>query len=138
MQTADLPDKTGATQNRASIPYQHCQEGRHAMIKNQNALTEVESKDLLRKAGIPVVETKLAHSKKEAIAIGKQMGFPVVLKINSPDVMHKSDAGGVRLGLSNATQVGRAYSEIMSVHQTGISGSQHRRSISAAHGPPRR
>lgn len=84
------------------------------MIENENALTEVESKDLLRKAGIPVVETKLARSKKEAVAISKEMGFPIVLKINSPDVIHKSDAGGVRLGLSNAAQVGKAYSEIMS------------------------
>lgn len=84
------------------------------MIKSQNALTEVESKDLLRKAGIPVVETKLARSKKEAILISKEIGFPVVLKINSPDVIHKSDAGGVKLGLANATQIGKAYSEIMS------------------------
>ncbi len=84
------------------------------MIKSQNALTEVESKELLSKAGIPVVETKLARSKKEAISISKEMSFPVVLKINSPDVIHKSDSGGVKLGLANATQVGKAYSEIMS------------------------
>lgn len=84
------------------------------MIKSQNALTEVESKELLSKAGIPVVETKLARSKKEAISISKEMSFPVVLKINSRDVIHKSDSGGVKLGLANATQVGKAYSEIMS------------------------
>ena len=84
------------------------------MIKSQNVLTEVESKELLKKAGIPVVEAKLARSKKEAISISKEMGFPVVLKINSPDVVHKSDSGGVKLGLPNATQVGKAYSEIIS------------------------
>ena len=84
------------------------------MIKSQSLLTEVESKELLRKAGIPVVEAKLARSKKEAISISKQMGFPIVLKISSPDVVHKSDSGGVKLGLANATQVGRAYSDIMS------------------------
>ena len=84
------------------------------MIKSQNVLTEVESKGLLKKAGIPVVEAKLARSKKEAISISKKMGFPVVLKINSPDVVHKSDSGGVKLGLANATQVGKAYSEIIS------------------------
>lgn len=84
------------------------------MIKSQNVLTEVESKGLLKKAGIPVVEAKLARSKKEAISISKEMGFPVVLKINSPDVVHKSDSGGVKLGLANATQVGKAYSEIIS------------------------
>lgn len=84
------------------------------MVKSQNVLTEVESKELLKKAGIPVVETRLAKSKKEAISISKELGFPVVLKIISPDVVHKSDAGGVKLGLANATQVAKAYTEIMS------------------------
>lgn len=89
------------------------------MAKNQispqpRVLTEVESKELLKQAGIPVIETKLARSKKEAISIGKEIGFPIVLKISSPDVIHKSDSGGVKLGLSNPTQVSRAYSEIMS------------------------
>jgi acyl-CoA synthetase (NDP forming) len=77
-------------------------------------LTEVESKELLKQWGIPVVETRLARSKKEAVSIGKEMGFPVVLKINSADIVHKSDAGGVKLGLANATQVGRVYTEITS------------------------
>jgi len=77
-------------------------------------LTEVESKELLKQWGIPVIETKLARSKKEAISMSKEMGFPIVLKISSPDIVHKSDSGGVRLGLANATQVGKAYSEIRS------------------------
>jgi len=84
------------------------------MIKSQNLLTEVESKELLKKAGIPLVEAKLARSKKEAISISKEMGLPAVLKISSPDVVHKSDSGGVKLGLANATQVSKAYNEIIS------------------------
>jgi len=84
------------------------------MIKSQNLLTEVESKELLKKAGIPVVEAKLSRSKKEAIFISKEMGFPIVLKISSPDVIHKSDSGGVKLGLANSTQVSKAYNEIIS------------------------
>jgi acyl-CoA synthetase (NDP forming) len=84
------------------------------MIKSRNLLTEVESKELLKKAGIPIVEAKLARSKKEAVSLSKEMGFPVVLKISSPDVIHKSDSGGVKLGLANATQVGKAYNEIIS------------------------
>ena len=78
-----------------------------------NVLSEFDSKELLRKAGIPVIETRLAHSKTEVVAISKEIGFPVVLKIASPDVIHKSDAGGVKVGLSNAAQAGRAYSEII-------------------------
>jgi len=84
------------------------------MTKGQNALTEVESKELLKRAGIRVVATKLARSKREALSISKEMGFPVVLKICSHDVVHKTDSGGVRLGLANAAQAGRAYSEILS------------------------
>ena len=76
-------------------------------------LTEIESKQLLQEAGISIVETKLATSMKEAVNLSKEVGFPVVLKIASPDVIHKSDAGGVKVGLKNATQVSNAYREII-------------------------
>ncbi len=76
-------------------------------------LTEIESKQLLKEAGISITETKLATSMKEAMALSKGFGFPVVLKVASPDVTHKSDAGGVKTGLMNAAQVGKAYKEIM-------------------------
>ncbi|MCD6568447.1 MAG: acetate--CoA ligase family protein [Dehalococcoidia bacterium] len=90
-------------------------------------LAEVESKQLLAQGGIPVVEARLARNKKMAIAISKDIGFPVVFKVNSTDVVHKSDAGGVKLGLANATQAGKAYSEIVSsirerYPQAGIQG----------------
>ncbi len=85
-----------------------------SVLKNgRTVLTEVESKQLVAEAGIPVVETKLAKTKAEAISISKKLGFPVVLKIVSPDIIHKSDIGGVKLGLANATQAGKAYTEIM-------------------------
>jgi acyl-CoA synthetase (NDP forming) len=79
----------------------------------RTVLTEVESKQLVAEAGVPVIETKLAKTKAEAISMSKKMGFPVVLKIVSPDIIHKSDIGGVKLGLANATQVGKAYTEII-------------------------
>jgi len=83
-------------------------------IKNgRTVLTEVESKELVAEAGIPVIKTRLAKSKAEAIEISKKLGFPVVMKIVSPDIIHKSDIGGVKLNLANATQVGKAYAEIM-------------------------
>jgi acyl-CoA synthetase (NDP forming) len=85
----------------------------NVLNSGRTVLTEVESKQLVAEAGIPVVETKLAKTKAEAISISKKMGFPVVLKIVSPDIIHKSDIGGVKLGLANATQVGKAYTEIM-------------------------
>jgi acyl-CoA synthetase (NDP forming) len=82
--------------------------------QNRKMLTEVEAKQLLKAAGIPVIETRLAKTKKEALAIAKEMGYPVGMKIVSPDVVHKSDVGGVKLGLANAAQVSRAYNDILS------------------------
>lgn len=73
----------------------------------------MESKQLVASAGFPVVETKLAKSKAETIEISKKLGFPVVLKIVSPDIIHKSDIGGVKLNLTSAAQVDKAYTEIM-------------------------
>ena len=76
-------------------------------------LTEFESKRILKQAGISVVETKLAKTKKEALSLSQKMGFPVALKITSPDVIHKSDSGGVKLSLNNGTEVKKAYDEIL-------------------------
>jgi acyl-CoA synthetase (NDP forming) len=81
---------------------------------SRTLLTELESKALLSEAGIPIVETKLAASKEEAIVISKRLGFPVALKIVSPDIAHKSDVGGVKLGLKTSKQVKEAYDEIIS------------------------
>lgn len=76
-------------------------------------LTELESKNLLSKVGIHVNETVFAGSREEAVAAGKELGFPVVLKIVSPDIIHKSDSGGVKLDLKTAAQVGKAYDDIL-------------------------
>ena len=84
-----------------------------ARKEKRTQLTEIESKELLKEAGIPIVESRLAQTKTEAVSLSKKMGFPVVLKIVSPDVIHKSDSGGVKLGMSSAAQVGKAYSEIL-------------------------
>ena len=76
-------------------------------------LTELESKELLGQAGINTIETRLATSRSEAASISQHLGFPVVLKIASPDIVHKYDAGGVRLGLETPEQVEKAYDEIL-------------------------
>lgn len=84
-----------------------------AKQEGRKLLTEVEAKELLKQAGISVVESWLATSKDEAISTSRRLGFPVVLKIASPDVAHKSDAGGVKLGLRTAKQVEKAYDDIL-------------------------
>jgi len=76
-------------------------------------LTEIEAKEFLGQAGISVNDTRLAVSKEAAISVSRQIGFPVVLKIASPDIVHKSDAGGVKLGLKTSKQVGKAYDDIL-------------------------
>jgi len=81
--------------------------------EGRRVLTETEAKELLKQAGVDVVETKLAASKEEAVSLSKQLGFPVVLKIISPDVIHKSDSGGVKLDLKTARQVEKAYDDIL-------------------------
>lgn len=85
----------------------------NARKEGRTYLSEIESKELLRGAGISITPTKLARAKEEAISIAAEMGFPVVLKIVSPDVIHKSDAGGVKLGLGSEQEVADAYDEIM-------------------------
>ena len=81
--------------------------------EGRSILTEFESKKILKQAGIPVVETKLAKTQKEAVSLSQKMSFPVALKIVSPDVIHKSDSGGVKLSLNNVTEVKKAYDEIL-------------------------
>ena len=84
-----------------------------ARKERRSILTEFESKKVLRQVGIPVVETRLAENLKEAVSVSQRLGFPVVLKIVSPDVVHKTDSGGVKLGLRSASDVKKAYNEIL-------------------------
>ena len=84
-----------------------------AKNEKMKVLTEIEAKELLKQAGIDVVDTQLAASKEAALSISQQIGFPVVLKIVSTEVLHKTDAGGVKLGLETAAQVEAAYDDIM-------------------------
>ena len=85
----------------------------NARKDKRTVLTEIESKQLMSEAGIPVIESRLAKTKALAISMSTEMGFPLFLKIVSPYIIHKRDSGGVKLGLGNAAQVGRAYSEIV-------------------------
>jgi acetyltransferase len=75
-------------------------------------LTEVESKQVLTAYGIPSVETQIATSPEEAIAIANTIGYPVVLKLFSETITHKTEVGGVQLNLCNANEVMNAYRAI--------------------------
>ena len=75
-------------------------------------LTLAEVEEVLGAYGIPLVESRFASSSEAAVDAAGSLGWPVVLKVESPSVVHKSDVGGVRLGLEDADEVREAYSEI--------------------------
>jgi acetyltransferase len=83
-------------------------------LKNASgaALDEVSSKKLLKAYGIPVSREAIAHTSSEAVKIANQIGFPVVAKVVSADILHKSDVGGVVLNISNAAGVRKAFDQI--------------------------
>jgi acyl-CoA synthetase (NDP forming) len=78
------------------------------------ALDEVASKQLLRAYGIPVSKEQIAQTAADAVKIAKKIGFPVVAKVVSADILHKSDIGGVVLGLNSAAAVKKAFNDITS------------------------
>ncbi|HTB21782.1 MAG TPA: bifunctional acetate--CoA ligase family protein/GNAT family N-acetyltransferase [bacterium] len=87
-------------------------------------LTEFESKAILEAYGIPTVPTKPAQSADEAVQRASELGYPVVLKLNSRTITHKTDAGGVKLGLENEAAVRKAFNEI-GESVTRLKGGEH-------------
>jgi acyl-CoA synthetase (NDP forming) len=85
-------------------------------------LTEFESKRLLGAAGLPVTREELVHTADEAVAAARRIGLPVALKVQSPDLIHKSDAGALALGLATDDDVRRAFQRLLTdvfAHQPG-------------------
>ena len=76
------------------------------------ALDEVVSKALLKAYGIPVSKEEIAQNAADAVKIAREIGFPVVAKVVSPDILHKSDIGGVVLNISNPAEVKKAFNDI--------------------------
>lgn len=83
------------------------------LAERRKVLTEMESKALLSAFHIPVTKTILARSASEAILVANQLGYPVALKIDSPDITHKSDVQGVALNLQNAAAVRDTWQDMM-------------------------
>ncbi len=88
---------------------------RRVSNEKRTLLTEAESKQFLLTYGISVTMPSLARSNEEAIRIAEEMGYPVVLKIVSPDITHKTDVGGIKTGIRNRYELAEAYIEIMRV-----------------------
>jgi len=77
-------------------------------------LLETEAKEVCMDYGIPVARFSLAKSEKEAVRFAEKLGYPIVLKIVSPDIVHKSDVGGVIVNLKDSKDVQKAYNQMIS------------------------
>jgi acyl-CoA synthetase (NDP forming) len=89
----------------------------HQMIekakKEKRSLLETEAKELLREYGISVPKFKLIKSEDEIFELAQEINFPLVMKIVSPDIIHKTEAGGVKIGIKNEEEAKEAYREII-------------------------
>ena len=81
--------------------------------KEKRPLLETEAKELLREYGIPVPDFKLIKSEDEIVGLAKEINFPIVMKIVSPDIIHKTDAGGVKVGIKDEKEAKTAYQDII-------------------------
>ncbi len=84
-----------------------------ARNEGRTLLTEIEAKQVLEEAGVPVSPARLATTKDEAAKMADTLGYPIVLKIVSPQITHKSDVGGVVLNLGSAGEVAAAFDRIV-------------------------
>lgn len=84
-----------------------------ARADGRNSLTEIEAKRVFKAYGLPVTDTQLAKTEDEAVALAKKVGFPIVMKIVSPDILHKSDAGGVKVNIKDDEGVRAAFKAIL-------------------------
>lgn len=84
-----------------------------ALSEGRTFVLEHEAKDIMKAYGIPIPAYGTAATADEAVNVSAEIGYPVVLKILSKDILHKSDAGGVKLNLKNEGDVRNAFSEIM-------------------------
>lgn len=107
------------TETPASIPHAFSPDTGRAQdiiertyASSRTILTEPQAKQLLKAYEIPVPEGELVHTADEAVQVAELIGYPVVAKIVSPDIVHKFDVGGVALGLTDAEKVRRAFDSI--------------------------
>jgi acyl-CoA synthetase (NDP forming) len=84
-----------------------------ARNEGRTLLTEIEAKQMLEQAGIPVSPARLARTPDEAVSVADSLGYPVVLKIVSRQITHKSDVGGVALNLASPDEVREAFDRIV-------------------------
>jgi acetyltransferase len=86
---------------------------RMALTEGRTLLNEEESKDFLKTYGIPVTMPQFVQGPEAAVSIAEKVGYPVVIKVVSPDISHKSDVGGVIIGIDSSAALKEAYGKLM-------------------------
>jgi len=104
------PGRTSALTAEQMSALQAVEASRQA---GRGILAPAEAEALLQAYGVPLAAGRLAHTAEEAVAAAEALGYPVALKIVSPQVLHKTEAGGVRLSLGDAPAVRRAFAEVV-------------------------
>jgi len=121
----ETPERDTRDNNQESSAYHTVEKLIESVRKEKRTLlTELESKQVLAAYGISIADTRLASSEDEAAKQAEAIGFPVVVKLNSRTITHKTDVGGVKLNLANAAAVKKAFAEIKQ-SVTEKAGSQH-------------
>ena len=87
---------------------------KHVRDEGRTYVPEIESLQVLEAYGLPILKSRLAKTEEDALKVAKELGYPVVAKIASPAIVHKLDAGGVIVGIGDATELSRAYRKIIS------------------------
>ena len=107
IQNADVENKTYDKKRALDVIQKARDDGR-------DALTEIEAKQIFEAYQMPVTHSKVAKSEDEAVKFAEEIGYPIVMKIVSPQILHKSDAGGVKVNIKDEAGVRSAYNTILS------------------------
>jgi acetyltransferase len=118
---AGLRDYAKLHEKKSSLDFKSDAKARKASLEiiakaradGRDSLTEIEAKEVFKAYGLLVTNTQLSKSEDEAVALAKKVGFPVVMKIVSPEILHKSDAGGVKVNIKDEDSVRAAYKTII-------------------------
>ena len=109
---AQLPQEIQVNHEEAQVYIQEC------LKRQSHVLSEIEAKAILAAYGIPVTPTIAVSSPEAAVKTARRLGYPVVMKIHSPQILHKTEVGGVRVGLKNEEEVKAAFEQITMAAQS--------------------
>ena len=92
--------------------------------RSESNLSEYEAKRLIERWGVPIVTERLVASEDQAVEAALEIGYPVVVKVSSPDILHKTEAGALKIGLADDDAVRKAYREVVANAESYASGAR--------------